>query len=47
VGIEPKRWIWIVILVAVGFLLFVAIRETTARRDAVRARNAEQPPLAK
>jgi hypothetical protein len=45
--VEPQRKLnWKVIAVAIvaGVILFVAITQTTARRDAVRDRNAQQRP---
>lgn len=40
------RWKWILILTGIGLVLAVAIRETTARRNAVRERQMQQtiPP---
>jgi hypothetical protein len=46
--VQPQRklnWKVIVIAIVAGVILFVAITQTTARRDAVRGRNAEQQPL--
>jgi len=41
-----RTFIWIAAAGVLVLILVVAISETRARRDAVRARNAEQPALA-
>jgi hypothetical protein len=48
--VEPKsksngRWFWIALFAALGFIIVIAIQQTAARRNAVRQRAAEQPPL--
>jgi hypothetical protein len=46
--VEPNRklnWKWIAAGVVAAVILFIAITQTTARRDMVRDRNAGQRPL--
>ena len=45
---EPQRnlnWKWLAAGILAAIILFIAITQTTARRDAVRDRNAGQPFL--
>ena len=39
------NWKWIAAGAVAAVILFIAITQTTSRRDAVRDRNAQQRPL--
>jgi hypothetical protein len=48
--VEPEstsktRWFWISLCTAIALILVIAIKQTADRRNAVRERKAEQPPL--
>ena len=44
--VKPNaRWFWIALFAAIATLVSIAIRQTGDRRNAVRERKAEQPPL--